>query len=143
MVNSIESERLTRLIERKEKHYQKLKEEKPDDPALLYLNSEITFLRDEILPIVLCNTTVDYMEIRNFVTRSMRTLENNRTAARNSSELLIHFHLKEPTWIPKKDGKPITEEPVPVAAYFSNIGHNRQFTVDLFVDNKEAWSCPL
>lgn len=96
MINSIESERLTRLIERKEKHYQKLKAEKPDDPALLYLNSEITFLRDEILPIVLTNTTVDYSEIRNFVTTSMRRIENNRNLAKIATDLIIHFHIRNP-----------------------------------------------
>ena len=94
MINSIESERLTRLIERKEKHYQKLKAEKPDDPALLYLNSEITFLRDEILPIVLTNTTVDYSEIRDYVTRSMRKLERH-PLCRKTNDILFHFHLKD------------------------------------------------
>ena len=143
MINSVESDRLQNLIDRKTAQYEKLKAEDPDNKALLYLNSEITLLRDTIMPIVLCNTTVDYAEIRDFVTRSMRKLENHRNAARNASDLLIHFHIKEPVFIPKKDGKPLTEDPVPLTVYFSNIGHDRQFTPELFIDNKESLCYPL
>ena len=132
MINSLESDRLQRLIDRKEASYKKLKEEDPDNPALKFLNSEITLLRDEIMPIILSNTTVDYSEIRNFVTQSMRRLESRPNAARKATDLLIHFHLKEP-----KEGEQ------PVVACFSNIGHQRQFVTELYVDNKQALSYPL
>lgn len=100
MINSIESERLDRLIRQKVKRYKELQEEDPDNAALPYLNSEITFLRDSIMPIVLAETTVDYSEIRNFVTRSLRSLENH-PLARKTSDLLLHIHLKDP------DGEPL------------------------------------
>ena len=96
MVNSIESERLQRLIDRKQETYKKLKQEDPDNKALLFLNSEITLLRDVIMPIVLCNTTVDYSEIRNFVTLTMRKIEQNKYMARKATDLVVHFHLKNP-----------------------------------------------
>lgn len=138
MINSIESDRLQNLIDRKTAQYEKLKSEDPDNKALLYLNSEITLLRDDIMPLVLCNTTVDYSEIRNFVTRCMRKLENHRNVARKASDLLIHFHLKEPVYILKE-----SEDPVPLTVYFSNIGHIRQFTTELFIDDKESLCYPL
>jgi hypothetical protein len=94
MINSIESDRLQRLIDRKEASYKKMKEEDPDNPALKYLNSEITLLRDEILPIILCNTVTDYVEIRNFVTKSLRKLERH-PLARSTNDLLVHIHLKD------------------------------------------------
>lgn len=100
MINSLESERLERLIRDKIKRYMKLQEENPENPALLYLNSEITFLRDSIMPIVLANTTVDYSEIRNFVTRSVRSLERH-PLARKTSDLILQIHLKDP------DGEPL------------------------------------
>lgn len=139
MINSIESDRLQRLIDRKEASYKKIKEKNPDDPALKFLNSEITLLRDEILPIILSNTVTDYVEIRNFVTRSMRRLEQKPNAAKNATDLLIHFHLKDnPTLIP-----PGEEEPVPMVAYFSNMKHGQQFTADLFINNQQALCYPL
>lgn len=132
MINSIESERLERLIKRKTASYNKMKAEDPENPALKFLNSEITFLRDDILPIILTNTTVDYSEIRDYVTRCMRKLENHPAAARTATDMLIHFHLKE-----------AREDKKPIVVCFSNIGHQRQFVADLFVDNREALSYPL
>lgn len=96
MINSIESERLQRLIDRKTAQYEKLKSEDPENKALLYLSSEITLLRDTIMPIVLCNTTVDYSEIRDFVTLSMRRIENRKNLAKRTTDLLLHFHIKNP-----------------------------------------------
>lgn len=95
MINSIESERLETLIRNKTKRYREIKEKDPENVALPYLNSEITFLRDSILPVVLENTTVDYSEIRNFVTRSLRKLESH-PLARKTTDVVLHIHLKEP-----------------------------------------------
>lgn len=94
MINSIESERLQRLIDRKLETYERLKKEDPDNKALPYLNSEIMLLRDTIMPIVLSNTTIDYAEIRNFVTKSMRAVEKH-PMARRFNDLLLHVHLKD------------------------------------------------
>lgn len=132
MANSIESDRLQKLIDRKIALYKKMRAEDPDNPALKFLNSEITFLKDVIMPIILCNTVVDYMEIRNFVTKSMRTLESQPNAARMATDLLIHFHLKEPP-----EGKQ------PIVACMSTIGHRRQFMTEMFVDYKQALVYPL
>lgn len=132
MINSIETERLERLINRKKQQLQKLKSESPDNKAILYLNSEITFLEDSIMPILLADTTVDYMEIRNFITRSMRELERYKVVARKATELVLHFHLKDQA--PGDD---------PLAVCFSNIGMSRQFVTDLYVDNHEAMILPL
>lgn len=95
MINSIETERLERLIRDKILRYNKLKEEDTDNKALPYLNSEITFLQESILPIMLCNTTVDYMEMRNFMTSALRNLENHNMS-RLTTDLLIHIHLHDP-----------------------------------------------
>lgn len=130
MINSLESERLERLIENKERRYQKLKAEKPDDPALLYLNSEITFLRESILPIVLCNTTVDYTEIRNHVTRSLRSLERHHLA-RSFNDILIHFHLKD-SGIVK-----------PLAALSSNLRSNDTIVTDLEINGLSEQVVPV
>lgn len=130
MINSLESERLERLIDNKERRYQKLKAEKPDDPALLYLNSEITFLRDSILPIVLCNTTVDYVEIRNHVTRSLRSLERH-PLARRINDLLIHFHLKDPGI------------ETPLAALSSNLRSTDTIVTDLEINGLSEQVLPV
>lgn len=130
MINSLESERLERLIERKEKRYKKLKAEKPDDPALLYLNSEITFLRESILPIVLSNTTVDYIEIRNHVTRSLRSLERH-PLARRINDLLIHFHLKDPGIV------------TPLAALSSNLRSTDTIVTDLEINGLSEQVLPV
>lgn len=94
MINSIESERLQRLIDRKTAQYEKLKSEDPEKKALLYLSSEITLLRDTIMPIVLTNTVYDYTEIRNFVTKSMRRIENS-PHAKEATDIMFHFRLKD------------------------------------------------
>ena len=96
MVNSIESARLQKLIESKEKLYKERKSANPDDKSLLYLNSEITLLRDVIMPIVLCNTTVDYSEIHNFVTLAMRKIEKNGFLSKKTTDIVFHFHIKNP-----------------------------------------------
>lgn len=132
MINSIESDRLSKLIDRKLKLYREKQDADPDDPALKYLNSEITFLRDQILPIVLCETTVNYSELRDYMTRTMRKVEERPTLARTATDLLIHFHLKDP-----KEGKQ------PIVAYASNMGHQRQFCTEMFIDDKEALTYPL
>lgn len=96
MINSIESERLQNLIDRKMASYEKLKATDSDNPALKFLNSEITFLRDTIMPIVLCNTTVDYSEMRNFFTLAMRKIEKRPVAAKTVTDILMHYHIKNP-----------------------------------------------
>ena len=96
MINSVESDRLQNLIDRKTAQYDKMKSENPDNKALLYLNSEITLLRDVIMPIVLCNTTVDYSEIQNFVITKMRRIEYNRNLAKTVTDMIFHFHIRNP-----------------------------------------------
>lgn len=132
MINSIETERLERLIERKRLQLEKLKAESPENKAILYLNSEITFLEDSVLPILLNDTTVDYMEIRNFITLSLRDLERNRNVAKKATEFVVHFHLRDTQ--PGED---------PLAVCVSNIGLHRQFVSDLYVDNHKAQILPL
>lgn len=132
MVNSIESDRLSRLIDRKIKLYREKQAANPEDPALKYLNSEITFLRDDILPIVLCETTVDYSEIRDYMTRTMRKVEERPALARKATDLLIHFHLRD-----AKEGSK------PIAAYASNMGHQDQFCTELYINYEEALLYPL
>lgn len=132
MINSLESERLDRLIKNKVERYKKLKEEDPDNPALLYLNSEITFLRDSIMPIVLAETTVDYSEIRNFVTRTIRSLENH-PLSRRTTDVILHIHLKQP-----ESGKK------PLAAIAQSHDKN-EIDAELYVnfDLAQQYSLPL
>ena len=130
MINSIESERLQRLIDRKTAQYEKLKSEDPENKALLYLNSEITFLRESILPIVLSNTTIDYIEIRNHVTRSLRSLERH-PLARRINDLLIHFHLKDPGIV------------TPLAALSSNLRSTDTIVTDLEINGLSEQVLPV
>lgn len=123
MINSIESERLQRLIDRKTAQYEKLKSEDPENKALLYLSSEITLLRDTIMPIVLCNTTVDYSEIRDFVTRSIRRLEK-LPLGRKVNDLVLHFHLKD---------SGVTK---PIAAFASNMRSIDTIFIDMMINEK-------
>lgn len=122
MINSLESQQLDSLIKQKIKRYKEIQEKEPDNPALLYLNSEITFLRDVIMPIILEQTTVDYSELRTFVTRSLRKLEHH-PLARKTTDLIIHLHLKDP------DGKN-------VAAISSN---GDRYNVDINFDNSNLF----
>lgn len=122
MINSLESQQLDSLIKQKTKRYKEIQEKEPDNPALLYLNSEITFLRDVIMPIILEQTTVDYSELRTFVTRSLRKLEQH-PLARKTTDLIIHLHLKDP------DGKN-------VAAISSN---GDRYNVDINFDNSNLF----
>ena len=130
LINSIESERLQRLIDRKTAQYEKLKSEDPENKALLYLNSEITFLRESILPIVLSNTTIDYIEIRNHVTRSLRSLERH-PLARRINDLLIHFHLKDPGIV------------TPLAALSSNLRSTDTIVTDLEINGLSEQVLPV
>lgn len=123
MINSIESERLQRLIDRKTAQYEKLKSEDPENKALLYLSSEITLLRDTIMPIVLCNTTVDYSEIRDFVTKSIRRLEK-LPLGRKVNDLVLHFHLKD------------AGETKPIAAFASNMRYSDAIFIDMMINEK-------
>lgn len=122
MINSLESQQLDSLIKQKTKRYKEIQEKEPDNPALLYLNSEITFLRDVIMPIILEQTTVDYSELRTFVTRSLRRLEQH-PLARKTTDLIIHLHLKDP------DGKS-------VAAISSN---GDRYNLDINFDNSNLF----
>lgn len=131
MINSIESDRLQRLIDRKTDQYNNIKSKDPDNKALLYLNSEITLLRDAIMPIVLCNTTVDYAEIRDFVTKTMRRLEERKSLAKNATDIVFHFHIKNP-----EPGKPY------IAAKASNM-QDRLNTFDVQINYEQALIYPL
>lgn len=130
MFNSIESERLQRLIDLKTAQYEKLKSNDPDNKALLYLSSEITLLRDTIMPIVLCNTTVDYSEIRNHVTQTIRSLERH-PLARRINDLLIHFHLKDPGIV------------TPLAALSSNLRITDTIVTDLEINGLSEQVLPF
>lgn len=130
MINSIESDRLQRLIERKEASYKKIKAMDPENPLLKFLNSEITLLRDEILPIILCNTVTDYMEYRNFVTRSLRRLERH-PLARKTNDLLVHIHLRD-SGVEK-----------PLAAFASNMKMSDTVITDLIINEKPESVYPL
>jgi hypothetical protein len=95
MINSMESDRLQKLIDFKRSQYMKKKESNPDDPALKYINSEVALLAEEILPIILENTTFEYRDIRNFITRIMRKAERH-PKAKEITDLRIHIKIKDP-----------------------------------------------
>lgn len=69
---SLESERLQKLIDREVKE---LRRDKPDW-AQKNLQSKILFLKNEILPIVLRNTTLLYGEIVKFLETKIREAVN-------------------------------------------------------------------
>lgn len=121
MIDSIESERLDRLIKSKVERYKKMKDEDPENKALPYLNSEIAFLQNTIMPIVLSETTLDYSEIRNFVTRSIRKLERH-PLSRKTTDLILHIHIKD-----ADDGE------TPIAA-IAQSRSDRQIDFELFVN---------
>lgn len=131
MINSIESERLERLIKTKVDRIKKLKETDPENTAIPYLNSEITFLRDSILPIILQDTTIEYSEIRDFLTKTFRQVENVKNFNK-FTDLIVHIHLHEPQ---PGDGY--------VAAYKSTMELNQFIPADLYINYEKAIIYPL
>lgn len=129
-MNSLESDKLERLIKSKTERLKKLQETDPENVAIQYLNSEITFLRDTIMPIILQNTTVDYSEIRDFVTNTLRQVE--RSNYKKITDLVIHIRFKEP-----EKGKS------PVAAYKSTLENVLQFIPEITINNVQALLYPL
>lgn len=130
MINSIESDRLQRLIDRQKAYAEKLKQEDPENPALKYLNSDITLLEELILPVVLCNTVTDYVEIRNFITRSLRALERHQLA-KKTNDIVVHIHLKD------------SGVDTPVAALASNMRMRDTIAIDLTINEKPEALYPL
>jgi len=94
--HSLESERLERIINEKVKYYNKLYRQDPENQYLTLLNSEITFLRDIIMPIVLQNTTVLYSGLCHHVVTAMREMEGRDDKDRFSG-VLLYYQTRKPT----------------------------------------------
>lgn len=92
---SLESERLARIISEKEAYYRKLFRQDPSNQYLTILNSEITFLRDIIMPIVLQNTTVLYSQLAQHVTQAMRAMEKRQDKEKYCG-VLLYYQTRQP-----------------------------------------------
>lgn len=68
MIDSFESEKLQKLIENKKEFLKKQK----SDFASKKLQEEILFLQNDILPIVLSETTILYNDINRYVTEKIQ-----------------------------------------------------------------------
>ncbi len=93
--HSIESERLARIINEKVKYYNKLYRQDPENQYLTILNSEITFLRDIIMPIVLQNTTVLYSGLCHHVVTAMREMEGRDDKERFCG-VMLYYQTRQP-----------------------------------------------
>lgn len=97
MHNSVETMQLERLIARKKEYYNKWVKMDPNAPGLRDLNSEITFLSDTILPLLLMRTTVYYNELSQFVTQSRRKLEAvEEKTGKKANAILLYYELQAP-----------------------------------------------
>lgn len=95
--HSIESEKLAAIIDEKTKYYNKLYRQDPGNQYLTLLNSEITFLRDIIMPIVLMNTTLLYSGLLNLVCTSMREIEGMKNRELFDG-VIMYYQIREPRW---------------------------------------------
>lgn len=130
MYNSFAYERLIKLIDYKLKRYNELAASNPDSKALRYMDEEIKFLQETILPIVLDNTTVTYREIRDFVTKSMSTIENHPLSKR-TNDLLFHFHMRDSGY----------EQPLALMA--TNMRHTDILAFDLEINQVSEQILPV
>ncbi|MBO4654932.1 MAG: hypothetical protein J5644_05250 [Bacteroidales bacterium] len=128
---SLESERLSRIINEKEAYYRKLFRQDPGNQYLTILNSEITFLRDIIMPIILQNTTVLYSEISSHVTKAMRAIEKRQDKEKFCGVLLYYqIHKPEPGSTPR-------------IAFASNIRTYNEVYVDLEMNGRHSLVTPV
>ena len=128
--HSIESERLERIINEKVKYYNKLYRQDTGNQYLKILNSEITFLRDIIMPIVL-NTTVLYSGLAHFLTTAMRAMEGKDDKEKFCG-VMMYYQTHEPD----------TNE-IPRVAVASNVKTYPHYYFNLLIDGKPALPLPV
>lgn len=88
-IDSYESERLRDMIDRKEQYYRQKVDEGATKKHLQALQSEITFLKNYILPIVLRSTVIEHSE---FVRYAISSYDN--AIQKNCNGLLIYQPIK-------------------------------------------------
>lgn len=105
MNNSIETQKLSQLIADKKQQYIKLKKYDPNSPAVAQLESEVTFLQDTVLPLLLMKTTIFYNSLNIFVTKALRKLEEGGQEIVNKTNgILLYYEFKAP---PSKEATPV------------------------------------
>lgn len=93
--HSLETEKLAELIAEKKRYYNKLYRQDPENQYLTILNSEIAFLQNTIMPILLMRTTYLYEELAMFLTKAMRELEGSDLSGKVNG-VLLYLQTKEP-----------------------------------------------
>lgn len=129
--HSLESEKLAAIIDEKTKYYNKLYRQDPGNQYLKILNSEITFLRDIIMPIVLMNTTVLYSGLAHFLTTAMRAMEG-RDDREKFCGVMMYYQTHEPG----------TNE-IPLVAVASNVKTYPHYYFNLLIDGEPALPLPV
>lgn len=92
-MDSFEVEEFRKLIKKKEEYLEKVE----NDKAAQYLQGEILFLKNKILPILMMETMINHQEIAKYAVQCFDDLLNSGKAERYNGMLLyIHFNDEHP-----------------------------------------------
>lgn len=130
--HSLETEKLAELIAEKKRYYNKLYRQDSENQYLTILNSEIAFLQNTVMPILLMRTTYLYGELSNFLTKAMRELEGSELAGRVNG-VLLYIQTKEP-----KKHQPF----IPVA-FASNVKYFGGFGIECSLGDTPVITYPI
>lgn len=130
--HSLETEKLAELIAEKKRYYNKLYLQDSENQYLTILNSEIAFLQNTIMPILLMRTTYLYEELAMFLTKAMRELEESDLCGKVNG-VLLYLHTKEP--------KP--NQPYIQVAFASNTKNFGDLCLDFNVGDRPAITYPV
>lgn len=128
IIESYEVKRLKKLIEGKKAYLQKIDKEKPQAD---FLQKEILFLENNILPIILNDTTILHNEITKNVNFILNKVSQSNVSGRTNG-ILIYYHFNSDF---KND--------MPFVSFSSNINTVKDICIDMSLMGKESLIYPI
>lgn len=125
--DSLEVIKLRKLIAGKEKYLSTMPPER--EYAFQMMQNEILFLKNEVLPILLKNTSIQH---QNFVNYAVSKLD--LAIERKANGLLIYYPIDE-----NYTDKPI----IGVANPRANQGYGKFGSIEIYVDNMDGNGCKI
>ncbi len=129
--NSLETEKLAELIREKKRYYNKLYRQDSENQYLRLLNSEITFLENTVMPLLLMKTTILYSGLSHYMTMAMREMEVRKDRDRFCG-VLMYFQTHQ-----------LNDKELPLVAVASNRKMTPDHMINMTVDGKQAVTLPV
>lgn len=123
-IDSYESERLRDMIKRKEDFYKQKQNDGVSEKYLQAMQSEIMFLKNYILPIVLRSTGIEHSEFVRYVTNAL-----GNAVQKDCNGLLIYQPIKE-----DYVGRPL----VGIANLLQKCEYGTPGAIELHIDNMDG-----